>query len=166
MVLVNKQYVTGALTMQHITYSELFVCGNCHSPVHVTEAPGGDLIYQCDNPACQKAVSVDCPEALALVEDVTIQTGAPLNACAGFGCVDGCPDCAICANVTDAPETDVTMPALEPPDWPQDTNGRPLDWYAAKAAVETGTARRWRGPLLDGYWSGPLMTPREVRKRR
>lgn len=59
--------------MQHITYSELFCCGICHSPVHICEALGGDLIYQCANTACQKAVSVDCPEALALIEDVTLQ---------------------------------------------------------------------------------------------
>lgn len=63
--------------MQHITYSEVFCCGNCHDSVAITEAPGGDLIYQCSNPACQKAVSVNCPEALALIEDVVLKLPLP-----------------------------------------------------------------------------------------
>jgi hypothetical protein len=41
------------------------------------------------------------------------------NACAGFGCVDTCGDCA------------------PPADWPRDlATGKPMDWYAAKAASE------------------------------
>jgi len=45
----------------------------------------------------------------------------PVNACAGFGCVDGCGDCA------------------PPADWPRElSTGKPMDWYAVKAAVESG----------------------------
>jgi hypothetical protein len=59
--------------MTTITYSEIFCCGNCHDAVRIEETMGGDLVYQCSNPACQKAVSVDCPEALALIENVTLK---------------------------------------------------------------------------------------------
>lgn len=55
------------------TYSVTFCCGMCHDSVAIIEAPGGDLIYQCSNPECQKAVSVDCPEALALIEDIALK---------------------------------------------------------------------------------------------
>ena len=55
------------------TYSEIFCCGNCHDAVRIEETMGGDLVYQCSNPACQKAVSADCPEALALIENVTLK---------------------------------------------------------------------------------------------
>lgn len=55
------------------TYSEIFCCGNCHDAVMITETPSGELVYQCSNPGCQKAVSVDCPEALALIEDIVLK---------------------------------------------------------------------------------------------
>lgn len=73
MVLVNKQYTERASTMTTPTYSEIFCCGNCHDSVAIEETMGGDLVYQCSNPACQKAVSVDCPEALAIIEDVVLK---------------------------------------------------------------------------------------------
>jgi hypothetical protein len=59
--------------MTTITYSEIFCCGNCHDAVHIAELQGGDLAYICTNPACQKCVSVDSPEALALIEDVVLK---------------------------------------------------------------------------------------------
>jgi hypothetical protein len=62
-----------ATSYQFTTYSEIFCCGNCHDAVRIEEAQGGDLVYQCSNPACQKAVSVDCPEALAVIENVTLK---------------------------------------------------------------------------------------------
>lgn len=59
--------------MTTLTYSEIFCCGNCHDAVTIQETQGGDLVYQCTNPACQKAVSVDVPEALAIIEDVVLK---------------------------------------------------------------------------------------------
>jgi len=50
-----------------------FCCAQCHDSVRIEELPGGDLAYCCKNAACQKAVSVDCPEALALIEDVVLK---------------------------------------------------------------------------------------------
>lgn len=56
------------------TYSNHYCCGQCRDTVAITEAAGGDLIYQCSNPACQKAVMVGCAEeALARIEDVTLK---------------------------------------------------------------------------------------------
>lgn len=46
--------------------SERFCCRHCGSDVALAIEPGGDLSYQCQNPRCQWAGSVDCPEALAL----------------------------------------------------------------------------------------------------
>lgn len=53
--------------------SEIFCCGECHDSVAIKEQQGGDLTYECTSPTCGKVVSVDCPEALALVEDVTLK---------------------------------------------------------------------------------------------
>lgn len=89
------------------TYSEIFCCGNCHDSVTIEETQGGDLVYQCSNSACRKAVSVDCPEALALIENVTLKL----------------------------PVKKVAAPA----NWPRElSTGKPMDWYAAKEAVERG----------------------------
>ena len=57
--------------------SEVFACGICGAPVALIALPGGDLAYECQSPRCRKAVSVDAPEALALVEDVAIELPAP-----------------------------------------------------------------------------------------
>ncbi len=70
----NSIIVVKANTMAtSYTYSEIFCCGNCHDAVTIEELPGGDLAYCCKNAACQKAVSVDCPESLALIEDVVLK---------------------------------------------------------------------------------------------
>jgi hypothetical protein len=60
-------------TLNCTTYSEIFCCGNCHDAVMICEAQGGDLVYACSNPACQKVVSVDSPEALAIIKDVALK---------------------------------------------------------------------------------------------
>jgi hypothetical protein len=57
-------------------HSQVFCCNTCHSPVALVVQIGGDLTYECVNPRCQRVVSVDCPEALALVEDVTLELHA------------------------------------------------------------------------------------------
>lgn len=56
--------------------SEIFCCGVCHDSVAIIEQRGGDLTYECTNPTCGKTVSVDCPEALVLIEDVTLKLPA------------------------------------------------------------------------------------------
>lgn len=56
--------------------SEIFCCGVCHDSVMIKEQQGGDLTYECTNPACSKVVSVDAPEALTLIEDVTLKLPA------------------------------------------------------------------------------------------
>lgn len=53
--------------------SQIFCCSECHDSVAIVEQFGGDLTYECTNPACGKVVSIDCPEALALVENVTLK---------------------------------------------------------------------------------------------
>jgi len=53
--------------------SHVFCCGICYDSVAIVEQPGGDLTYSCTNPACGKSVSVDCPEALAIIEDVILK---------------------------------------------------------------------------------------------
>jgi hypothetical protein len=55
------------------TLSHVFCCGQCHDSVALIELPGGDLGYECTNPACAKTVHVDCPEALARIEDVILK---------------------------------------------------------------------------------------------
>lgn len=53
--------------------SQTFACNSCYAPVALAETPAGELVYECQNPRCQRCVSVDCPESLALVEDVAIE---------------------------------------------------------------------------------------------
>lgn len=65
-----------ATSFTTIQTSQTFACGECNSPVVLTQTPAGELVYECQNARCQKCVSVDVPEALALVEDVTIQEQA------------------------------------------------------------------------------------------
>jgi hypothetical protein len=55
------------------TLSNVFCCGQCHDSVALTETPAGEIVYECTNPACQKVVSVDCPEALAIIRDVVLK---------------------------------------------------------------------------------------------
>ncbi len=55
------------------TLSEVFCCGICHDSVAITETYAGELCYECTNPACKKTVSIDCPEALAIIKDVTLK---------------------------------------------------------------------------------------------
>jgi hypothetical protein len=57
--------------------SQAFCCNTCHSPVALVVQMGGDLTYECMNVKCQRVVSVDCPEALTLVENVTIELPTP-----------------------------------------------------------------------------------------
>lgn len=85
------------------TYSEIFCCGNCHDSVAIEETQGGDLVYQCSNSACQKAVSVDCPEALAIIEDVVLKL--PVRKVAAAFCIT-------CGNDSDCP--DCELPAVDP----------------------------------------------------
>ena len=46
-----------------------------------------------------------------------------------------------------------------PADWPSDTNGKPMDWYAAKAATEAGTAR---GPMGQRISAARAKAQREM----
>lgn len=41
-----------------------FCCNTCGADVALELSQGGELYYQCQNPKCKRAVSVDCPEAL------------------------------------------------------------------------------------------------------
>jgi hypothetical protein len=59
--------------LNSITLSEIFCCPNCHDSVALIEQIGGDLTYSCTNPACGKSVSVDCPEAMAVIKDVVLK---------------------------------------------------------------------------------------------
>ncbi len=52
--------------------SEIYCCQTCYAPVALTETPAQEMIYECQNPRCRRCVHVDCYEALALVEDVTL----------------------------------------------------------------------------------------------
>lgn len=63
--------------MTTLTYSEIFCCRVCHDAVLICETPGGDLVYACSNPACMKVVSVDCPEALAIIKDIALKLPTP-----------------------------------------------------------------------------------------
>ena len=56
--------------------SEVFCCGECCAPVALVVQPGGDLTYECQNTRCGKAVSVDCPEALAVQDELAIELPA------------------------------------------------------------------------------------------
>jgi len=74
--------------------------------------------------AAEVACDQYCYDELARLE--------PVNACAGFGCVDGCGDCA------------------PPADWPRElSTGKPMDWYAVKAAVESGALILRHSGLLN-----------------
>lgn len=52
--------------------SEIYVCQTCYAPVALTETPAGEQCYCCTNARCRRCVHIDCYEALALVEDVTL----------------------------------------------------------------------------------------------
>lgn len=59
------------------TTSQHFCCNTCGAAVALVELPGGDLAYECQNARCCRTVSVDCPEALALRAELTIELPTP-----------------------------------------------------------------------------------------
>jgi hypothetical protein len=64
----------------HPTTSERFACSTCGAPVALLPINPDDLAYVCQKAACGRAVSVDCPEALAIVEPVTLSQPNPIEA--------------------------------------------------------------------------------------
>jgi hypothetical protein len=63
-------------TAHHTTISEVFICRECYGDVALVVLPGGDLAYECISPRCCKTVSVDCAEALAIRDELTIELPA------------------------------------------------------------------------------------------
>lgn len=53
--------------------SMAFCCNHCGSPVAHVVLPGGDVAYECQSTHCGKTVMLDCPEALAVRDEMTIE---------------------------------------------------------------------------------------------
>lgn len=64
-------------TANDTTVSQVFICRECSSDVALVMQPGGDLTYQCISPNCGHTVSVDCPEALDIRDELAIELPAP-----------------------------------------------------------------------------------------
>ena len=50
------------------TTSEHFCCNSCGVPVAIELINADDLVYQCQNRRCRRAVSVDTPQGLQVCE--------------------------------------------------------------------------------------------------
>jgi hypothetical protein len=68
-------------TSPNLITSEVFCCAECHDRVTLVLLPGGDLGYQCVSARCGKTVHSDCPEALALLDDIIVLPDLVALAC-------------------------------------------------------------------------------------
>jgi len=56
--------------------SQHFCCGSCGAPVALLPINANDLAYCCQNRYCGRCVSIDCPEALAILEPLELPARA------------------------------------------------------------------------------------------
>jgi hypothetical protein len=66
-------------TVEFTTVSRIFCCKQCGADVRLDVSQGNELYYVCTNSACQKAVGVDVPEALA-IRKATVRHAADMAA--------------------------------------------------------------------------------------
>lgn len=66
-------------TAHNPTTSHAFCCNSCGAPVSLALINADDLAYVCQNPACGRTVSVDCPEALQVRETLELSTPRQLG---------------------------------------------------------------------------------------
>src|SRR5262245_54853058 len=60
-----------------ISISEVFCCKFCGAEVAFVVLPGDELAYECSAPRCGHTVHVDCPEGLAVRDELAITLPTP-----------------------------------------------------------------------------------------